>query len=79
MAIMDLLVLGLLAVAVLVFVQGRRAGGGADRRAATERDIEPLRSDLRELRARIQILERVITDTHGSADLNDEIERLRDR
>lgn len=35
--------------------------------------------DIRALRERIQVLERVITDNHGSADLDRQIEQLRDR
>ena len=35
--------------------------------------------EVRQLRERIQVLERVITDNHGSKRLDDEIERLRDR
>ena len=35
--------------------------------------------EVRQLKKRIQVLERVITDNHGSRQLDDEIERLRDR
>ena len=35
--------------------------------------------EVRQLKERIQVLERVITDNHGSKRLDDEIERLRDR
>ena len=35
--------------------------------------------EVRQLKERIQVLERVITDNHGSDDLDREIERLRDR
>ena len=38
-----------------------------------------LRDDVRQLRERVQVLERVITDNRRSTDLDDEIERLRDR
>jgi len=38
-----------------------------------------LRQDIQALRERVQVLERVITDTHSSSDLDREIERLRDR
>lgn len=37
------------------------------------------REEVRALKERIQVLERVVTDTHGSRDLDAEIERLRDR
>jgi predicted site-specific integrase-resolvase len=35
--------------------------------------------DIRQLKERIAVLERVITDTHGRADLERQIEQLRDR
>ncbi len=37
------------------------------------------REEIRALKERIQVLERVVTDNHGSRDLDAEIERLRDR
>jgi len=46
---------------------------------AVTSETDHLRDEVRHLRDRIQVLERVITDTHGSADLDREIERLRDR
>lgn len=36
-------------------------------------------AEIDELKQRIQVLERVITDNHGSNQLDQEIERLRDR
>ncbi|WP_375427724.1 hypothetical protein [uncultured Sphingomonas sp.] len=49
-----------------------RVGGG---------DAETLRlqDEVRQMKDRIQVLERVITDTHGTVGLDHEIERLRDR
>ena len=38
-----------------------------------------LRQDIQALRERVQVLERVITDSHSSSDLDREIERLRDK
>lgn len=38
-----------------------------------------LRDEVRQMKDRIQVLERVITDNHKSVDLVSEIERLRDR
>ena len=35
--------------------------------------------EIRRLKERVQVLERVITDNHGSADLERQIEQLRDR
>ena len=42
-------------------------------------DTQRLRDELRQLRDRVQVLERVVTDSHGSVDLDRQIERLRDR
>lgn len=62
---------------VIVIVTGivvirRQASGG--RRV----DAGLLREEVQELRGRIQVLERVITDTNPTADLDRRIERLRD-
>ena len=38
-----------------------------------------LRDEVKQLKERIQVLERVITDNRSSIDLDREIERLRDR
>lgn len=38
-----------------------------------------MRQDVRQLKERIQVLERVITDNHSSVDLDRQIEQLRDR
>ncbi len=37
------------------------------------------REEVRQLKERIQVLERVITENHGSDNLDREIERLRDK
>ena len=42
-------------------------------------DTMRLQDEVRNMRERIQVLERVITDNHKSVDLDREIERLRDR
>ena len=42
-------------------------------------DTARLAQEVRHLKERIQVLERVITDNHSSVDLVGEIERLRDR
>jgi hypothetical protein len=52
-------------------------GNQADRATAAEN--ARLREELRALRERIQVLERVVTDTEGSVRLDREIEALRDR
>ena len=46
---------------------------------AEDPDTLRLREDMRQMKERIAVLERVITDNHGSLDLDREIERLRDR
>lgn len=38
-----------------------------------------LRDEVRQLKERVQVLERAITDNHSSVSLDREIERLRDR
>ncbi|WP_375391481.1 hypothetical protein [uncultured Sphingomonas sp.] len=42
-------------------------------------EVTRAREEVRQLKERIQVLERVITDNHGSNELDREIERLRDR
>lgn len=37
-----------------------------------------LRAEVQQLKERIQVLERVVTDNHSSVDLDRQIERLRD-
>jgi hypothetical protein len=69
---------------VLIVVIGRVLTA---RHRAQGRQIAPvdsadtlrLRDEVRQMKERIQVLERVITDNHKSVDLDREIERLRDR
>ncbi|GAA4763101.1 hypothetical protein GCM10023219_04230 [Stakelama sediminis] len=49
----------------------------ADQQAAAE--AARLRDEVRTLKERVQVLERVITDNHRSSDLEAEIERLRNK
>ncbi|WP_375394074.1 hypothetical protein [uncultured Sphingomonas sp.] len=42
-------------------------------------DTLRMRDEMRIMKERIQVLERVITDNHGSLDLDRQIERLRDK
>ena len=42
-------------------------------------DTRLLVEEVARLRDRVQVLERVVTDNHGSIDLESRIERLRDR
>ena len=46
---------------------------------ADDPDTLRMRDDMRAMKERIAVLERVITDNHGSLDLDRQIERLRDR
>lgn len=48
-------------------------------RSEENRDTQALRGEIQQLKERIQVLERVITDERKSIDLDREIERLRDR
>lgn len=72
-------------VAIVLFVtigrvvQTRYLYRAAAEPPAESADAQRLRDEVRQLKERIQVLERVITDNHGSVDLDREIERLRDR
>ena len=79
MAFVDLLIVALLAGLVYLVAQNRRATRTGPDPLAADPDTVRLTEEVRELRARIHVLERVITDNHGSADLSSEIDRLRDR
>ena len=80
MAIADILIaLLLIGVAVFAYNERRKADQREDGRLSGGEDTRRTAEEVRELRARIQVLERVITDNHGSAGLSSEIERLRDR
>lgn len=46
---------------------------------AADAESRRLQEEVRALRERIQVLERVITDTHSTSSLDQEIEKLRDR
>ena len=61
-----------LVIAAAVVVARRQAGGGRIAEAGQ------LRDEMRDLRERLQVLERVVTETHSTADLDRRIERLRD-
>jgi len=52
-------------------------GGAAD--SASIAENARLRDEVRALKERVQVLERVITDTEGSVRLDREIESLRDK
>lgn len=70
---------------VLIAVTGKvmsnryRTLGRLQERQAPGKDATQVSDDVRQLKERIAVLERVITDNHGSIGLDREIERLRDR
>ena len=74
----ELFVLLLLVLVIRGIVVSRRHQP-APARAPADPDTERLRDEVRQLKERIQVLERVITDNHQGADLDRRIERLRDR
>lgn len=53
-----------------------RDGGGAGYPSA---DVARSEDEVRQLKERVAVLERLITDNHGRADLERQIEQLRDR
>lgn len=53
---------------------GRQRDGAVD-----SAEMVASREEIRKLKDRVAVLERVITDNHGSLGLDREIERLRDR
>lgn len=57
--------------------QGAGNPSGKDR-AIAHAETDQLKNDVRRLKERVQVLERVITDQRESSDLSLEIDRLRD-
>lgn len=68
-----------LIVAIARVLRERYRHQGPQIAPAESVDTLRLRDDVRQMKERIQVLERVITDNHKSVDLESEIERLRDR
>lgn len=62
-------------------VMSRRYAALGHARGEAVQSADAMRSadEIRQLKERIAVLERVITDNHGSIGLDREIERLRDR
>ena len=67
-----------LIVAIAKVLNARRAHGSISAPVESA-DTLRLRDEIRQMKERIQVLERVITNNHKSVDLESEIERLRDR
>ncbi len=57
----------------------KSARGGEGVSLMNDPEAARLRDEVQQMKERIQVLERVITDNHKSVDLDREIERLRDR
>jgi hypothetical protein len=81
------MVLGIIIVVTIGRVLTARFGGRHGRRedaysirddAAVTAENHRLKSEITDLRERIQVLERVVTDNEGSLRLDREIEQLRD-
>lgn len=68
---------------VLITTLGRvakeRARAHRTQDQALPADVIASQAEVRQLKERVAVLERVITDTHGSIDLDRQIEQLRDR
>lgn len=56
---------------------GARRGKGRERPVEDQMENQLLRSEIKELKERIAVLERLATDTHSAAALDREIEKLR--
>ena len=68
-----------LIVAIAKVLRQRYRTQGPQIAPAESVDTLRLRDEVKQMKERIQVLERVITDNHKSVDLDNEIERLRDR
>jgi hypothetical protein len=76
-----MVVMIVLIVMITGIFKSRHKGALRGEGAALMNDPEAarLRDEVQQMKERIQVLERVITDNHKSVDLDREIERLRDR
>lgn len=87
----ELMVVLIVAIVMIARVVRTRGGGGGDRDArrpfsgttiddrGEDAENRRLRDEVRALRDRIAVLERIATDSHGPTHLDREIEALRDR
>ncbi len=53
--------------------------GGSQQRMLDDPDANHMREEIRTLKERIQVLERIATDNNSATDLNRQIEELRNR
>lgn len=73
------LIVAIVMIASIIKSRYKAMGAATPRSAEPDADSNRLRDEIRTLKDRIQVLERVITDNHSTADLDREIERLRDK
>ena len=74
------MVLGIIIVVTIgKIIQARYSAGGGTRASDDSAEARQLREEVRTLKERIQVLERLATDDTSSARLDREIEALRDR
>lgn len=73
----EMVVLIVAIVMVTSVLKGRHRRGG--KAGAVDEDAGRLRDEVRALKERVAVLERLITDDRGSRDLEREIEALRSR
>lgn len=80
-AVIAIIMIGKVLQARYGAVKGRdeRLEGLASRDPAEKFEADRLRDEIRALKERVQVLERVITDNENSLRLDHEIEKLRDK
>jgi cytochrome c-type biogenesis protein CcmH/NrfG len=72
-------VLIVLIIAVAKVMSRRYQALGQQQQVVPGADAMRAQDEIRQLKERVAVLERVVTDSHGSIGLDREIERLRDR
>lgn len=81
MSMWSAIVLIVAILAIVKMVGARQSGRPADSDVMRAKDLEleQSRQELAELRARVQVLERIATEGNDARKISDEIESLRDR
>lgn len=81
MGSVSMMVVMIILIVTIGKVMSRRyaALGRQDGARVDSAETMMMRDEMRQLKERIAVLERVVTDNHGSIGLDREIERLRDR
>jgi hypothetical protein len=72
-------VLIVLIIAIAKVMSRRYQSLGQQHQVVQGADAMRAQDEIRQLKERVAVLERVVTDNHGSLGLDREIERLRDR